>query len=100
MREEAKENKTTSWADVAARGAGTAMAISEDMEEGVVAAEVATPVALLREDDSSTPLREINPHHGRKTNTRKRSSRQDRIKGKTLEVGIMWPPNMSRAPMT
>jgi len=37
------------------------MAISEDMEEGAVAAEVATPVALLREDDSSTPLRETNP---------------------------------------
>jgi hypothetical protein len=37
------------------------MAISEDMDVGAVAAEVATPVALLREDNSGTPLRETNP---------------------------------------
>jgi len=75
------------------------MAISEDMEEGALAAEVATPVALLREDDSSTPLRETNPPVTGGKQTRKRSSRQDRINGMTLEVGIMWPRKMSRAPM-
>jgi hypothetical protein len=58
-REETNANRKTSWADVAARGSGTATAELEDMEVGAVAAEVATPVALLREDDSSNPPREI-----------------------------------------
>ena len=53
-REEGNANRT-SWADVAARVSGTVTADSEDMEVGAMAAEVATPVALVREDDSSTP---------------------------------------------
>ena len=68
-REKANANRTTSWADVAARGSGTSTADSEDMEVEAVAAEVATPVALLMENDISIfpgeikrPSREENKH--------------------------------------
>jgi hypothetical protein len=76
------------------------MAISEDMEVGAVAAEVATPVALLREDESSTPLRDTNPQSRDENKHTEEVLQAGQDKRENTGSRDMWPRNTSLAPMT
>jgi hypothetical protein len=57
-RDEQKNTKKSSWADVASRREGVALDPAGDMEVGAATAEMATLETRKKEDDNNASLRE------------------------------------------